>query len=69
MEEMKIKIPKVNMAYYIDVKTIENVHQALDIPLPKTNGVNGIRMGSGGEEEEGEEVDEDVIDDYTDSHY
>lgn len=63
MEEMKVKIPKVNLAYYINVKTIETVHKALDVPLSKS--MNGVHLSNGVEEENGEMVDEDVIDDYS----
>lgn len=57
------QIPKVNMAYYVNIKTLEAVHRALDIPLKDVGGMNGFHMG-GGEEEDGEEIDEDVDDGY-----
>ena len=62
---MKVRIPKVNLAYYVNMRTIENIHRALDIPVPKgaVPAVNGVSMG-GGEEEDGEEVEEDVVDDF-----
>ena len=66
MEEMRNRIPKVNMGFYVNNKTIEAVHRALDIPLNKAGLSNGFRPGSPGNEEDGEEVEEDVIDDYPD---
>ena len=66
MEDLKAKMPKVNVTFYVNMKTIEAIYGALDIPLRGiSNGpVNGITMG-GGDEEDGEEVEEDVIDDFT----
>ncbi|XP_064637216.1 intraflagellar transport protein 140 homolog [Lineus longissimus] len=67
MEEMKNRIPKVNMAYYVNMRTIESIHRALDIPLPrgqgpdKINGMNGFGKHDN-DELDGEEVQEDVID-------
>jgi intraflagellar transport protein 140 len=67
MEEMKNRIPKVNMAYYVNMRTIEAIHRALDIPLPqgpggeKINSMNGFGK-AGDDEQDGEEVQEDVID-------
>ena len=67
MEEMRNRIPKLNMGFYVNNKTIAAVYKALDIPLNKTAGLsNGIRPGSPGNEEYGEEVEEDVIDDFRD---
>ena len=68
MKEMRQRIPSVNLAYYIDIRTIETVHSALGIPLGRGIGgdVNsGGRKGEGGvsEESEGEEsVGEEVED-------
>ena len=62
---MKARIPKVNLAYYVNMKTIESIHRALDIPMSKGTAVNGVHLG-GGEEEDGEEVEEDVVDEYRD---
>jgi len=62
MEEMKGRISGVNMAYYVNMRTIEVVHQALDIPVPsmlQKGQMNGYRAG-GQEEEDGEMVEEDV---------
>lgn len=62
MEELKGRISGVNMAYYVNLRTIEAVHQALDIPLSNTiskSQMNGFRS-SGQEEEDGEIVEEEV---------
>ncbi|CAH1793664.1 unnamed protein product [Owenia fusiformis] len=68
MEEMRAKIPKVNLGYYVNMRTIEQVHSALQIPLGRGTGaeINGFQAGSPGDEETGEEVEEDVIDDFAD---
>eukprot|EP00051_Salpingoeca_urceolata_P027733 m.483017 g.483017 ORF g.483017 m.483017 type:complete len:1380 (-) comp22745_c0_seq1:34-4173(-) len=54
MQEMRNKIPNVNMAYYVNMRTIEAVHRALDIPLGRGHGAE--------DDESGEEIDEDVAD-------
>ena len=54
------------MAFYVNNKTIEAVHRALDIPINKAGLSNGFRPRSPGNEEDGEEVEEDVIDDFRD---
>lgn len=62
MEEMKGRITGVNLAYYVNMRTIEAVHRALDIPLSRTidtSKVNGYRS-AGHEEEDGEVVEEEV---------
>lgn len=56
-----MRIPNVNMAYYINVRTIESVYRALDMPLPKTI-TDRTMNGYGGEEEDGEIVEEEVVD-------
>ncbi|XP_076446737.1 intraflagellar transport protein 140 homolog [Babylonia areolata] len=67
LEEMRGRLPGVNLAFYVNMKTIEAVHRALDIPLSNKatdNRLNGFSAGGGGdEEEEGEFVEEEVIDD------
>lgn len=65
LEEMRGRMPGTQLAYYVNMKTIEAVHRALDIPLkdrPVDNRINGFSRG-GGDEEEGEFVEEEVIDD------
>ena len=59
---MKGRITGVNIAYYVNMRTIEAIHQALDIPLSRTldtNKLNGYRS-AGHEEEDGEIVEEEV---------
>ena len=63
MQEMRQRIPTVNMAYYVDIKTIEAIHSAMGIPLGR--GIGADVAGRRGEEEEsegddsvGEEVDD-----------
>ena len=66
---MRSKIPHINIGYYVNMKTVEAVHKALDIPLGKTimsnkmNGMNGMN-GVMQDEEEGEIVEEEVADIY-----
>ena len=63
MVEMHQHMPSVNMAYYINTKTIETIHSALEIPSEE--GVGRQRRGvSGGEDSEDDSVREDVEDKY-----
>lgn len=70
MEEMRQRIPNVNMVYYVDVRTLEAVHSALGIPLGRGIGAEVQRGGVGGEgggeeESDGEEsVGEEVEEGY-----
>ncbi|XP_019615052.1 PREDICTED: intraflagellar transport protein 140 homolog [Branchiostoma belcheri] len=66
MEEMRQRIPTVNMAYYVNMRTIEAVHRALDIPLGRGMGAEKNMRAESMEEDEGEEVEEDVAEDYDD---
>ncbi|XP_060569057.1 intraflagellar transport protein 140 homolog [Ruditapes philippinarum] len=62
MDEMKGRISGVNMSYYVNMRTIQAVHQALDIPLSNTinaGQMNGYRS-AGHEDEDGDMVEEDV---------
>ena len=72
MDELRQRIPTVNMAYYVDIRTIEAVHSALGIPLGRGVGAEGL-IGSGAgvggaireEGSEGEDsVDEEVEEGY-----
>ena len=61
MEELRSRMPRVNIAYYVNMKTIEQVHGALDLPMKDVQGTtNGYRNSP--DEEQGEEVEEDVPD-------
>lgn len=70
LEEMRSRLPGVQLAYYVNMKTIEAVHRALDIPFTNRatdNRINGFSRTGGGlnenEEDGGEFVEEEVIDD------
>lgn len=66
LEEMRGKLPGIQLGYYVNMKTIEAIHRALDIPLTQKTidkQINGFSRSGMGEEEEGEFVEEDVIDD------
>ena len=55
---MRNRIPKLNMPYYVNMKTIEAVHRALDIPMKDTRP----RYDNS---DVGEEIDENIVgDDY-----
>ena len=54
MEEMRKRMPSVNTAFFVDMKTIEAVHQALGIPL-------GSGMGRVPAEEEGGSEPEESV--------
>ncbi|ESO81986.1 hypothetical protein LOTGIDRAFT_223604 [Lottia gigantea] len=61
LEELKTKLPVVNPAYYVDIKLIEAIHKALDIPLSRTintEKLNGFRRSPG--EDDGDFVEEEV---------
>ena len=63
---MRSRLPGVQLAFYVNMKTIEAVHRALDIPFTSKatdNRLNGFSRGGGDEEEEEEFVEEEVIDD------
>lgn len=51
MQEMRQRIPNVNEAYYVNIRTIEAVHRALDIPLGRGHGAD-----QGGEDYVGEDI-------------
>ena len=64
MEEMRQRIPTVNMVYYVDIRTLEAVHSALGIPLGRGIGAEvkhgrGRMSGDAGGEEEEEEEESD----------
>ena len=64
MGEMQQHIPSVNMAYYINSKTIEAIHSALEMPLGGRGARGKGRGGVEGEGSEEESVGEDVEDKY-----
>ena len=38
MQELRSRVRNVNMAYYINMETIETIHRVLDIPLGHGRG-------------------------------
>ncbi|XP_025043975.2 intraflagellar transport protein 140 homolog isoform X2 [Pelodiscus sinensis] len=58
LEEMRKRIPCVNLTYYVNQGTIEAVHRGLGIPLNRNPGPERIRHNS----MEDKEVEEDVAD-------
>jgi len=73
MKELRQRIPSVNMAYYVSLKTIENIHKALDIPLGRGVGAdthkNGFVNGNSNAEEEDEEEEDFVEEAVPDEPY
>lgn len=57
-------MPSVNMAFYVNMRTIEVIHKSLDIPLGRGMGgdVKPV-MNGGGSEDEGEALEEEVEED------
>ncbi len=63
LEELRSRLKGGNPAYYVNTRTIEAIHRALDIPLSQTinsDKMNGFRSP---EDEEGDFIEEDVADD------
>ncbi|RMX59262.1 hypothetical protein pdam_00005737 [Pocillopora damicornis] len=67
MEEMRRRVPNVNMAYYVNMKTIEATHKAVGAPLMRGMGAERDIRGELGEDE-GEEVEEEVEEDLMNGH-
>lgn len=67
MEEMRRRVPNVNMAYYVNMKTIEAVHKAVGAPLGRGMGAER-EIGGELDEEDGEEVEEEVEEDMVNGH-
>ena len=63
MKELRQRIPSVNMAYYVSLKTIETIHKALDIPLGRGVGADTQKNGfvNGNDNVEEDEDDEDFV--------
>ena len=61
MEELHHRLPTINLAFYVDAKTIETVHKALGIPLGRGvgGGVTHKLPRSEIEEEDAEEVEDE----------
>ncbi|CAB4013108.1 intraflagellar transport 140 homolog, partial [Paramuricea clavata] len=64
MQELRQRVPSVNMSFYVNIRTIEVIHKALDIPLERGVQHKVITNGdAGGSEDEGEILDEAVEED------
>lgn len=61
MEEMRRRVPNVNMAYFINMRVIEAVHHALDIPLGRGMGAEKSHDVDRVEEEIEDEVEEHLF--------
>jgi intraflagellar transport protein 140 len=61
MEELRRRVPNVNMAYFVNMRVIEVVHRALDIPLGRGMGAEKSQEDEdSGSEEIEDEVEEDL---------
>lgn len=62
MQELRQRVPSLNMSFYVNTRTIEVVYKALDIPADRAAGHHkGItNHDSEGSEDEGEILDEAV---------
>ncbi|KAM4697334.1 intraflagellar transport protein 140 homolog [Rhinophrynus dorsalis] len=58
LEEMRSKMPSVNLTYYVSQSTVEAVHRALSIPLTRHAPSEHMRHNSMEDNEEVEEVPE-----------
>lgn len=67
MEEMRRRVPNVNMAYYVNMKTIEATHKAVGAPLGRGMGAEREIRGEL-DEDEGEEVEEEVEEEMVNGH-
>ncbi|KAM4631549.1 intraflagellar transport protein 140 homolog [Discoglossus pictus] len=56
LEEMRAKMPSVNLTYYVSQSTVEAVHRALSIPLSRNAAPERVRHNSVEDSEEVEEV-------------
>ncbi|XP_065898421.1 intraflagellar transport protein 140 homolog isoform X2 [Dysidea avara] len=69
MEEMRERIPSVNMAFYIDIQTIETVHATLGVPMKHGLGAETSQRDQeqeeDGMEEEDSEPEELIEEDYS----
>ena len=57
MKEMSERIPNIDLSFYIDIPTLENVHKALGIAIPKPSVSEDMHHGEVEEEVESEEGD------------
>lgn len=62
---MRSRLPSLNLAYYINMKTIEAIHKSVGVPLGR--GLGG-RIKDGLDMDDGEEVEEEVEEDIYNGH-
>lgn len=62
MEEMRERIPSVNMAFYVEMQTIEAIHTTLGLPMKHGLGAEAPQQQQGDvEEDEGEESEPEEL--------
>ena len=59
MEEMRERIPSVNMAFYIDMQTIETIHTSLGLPMKHGLGAETSQQQQQQQQQEDEEEESD----------
>lgn len=64
MEDMRQRVPTVNMAYYVNIKTVEAIHKSVGVPLGRGMGAERDLN----DEDEGEEVEEEVDEEIFNGH-
>ena len=67
MEEMRERIPSVNMGFYIDMQTIEAIHTALGLPMKHGLGAETSQQQQQqqGNDEEDSDPEELIEEDYS----
>ncbi|CAG0897138.1 unnamed protein product [Darwinula stevensoni] len=60
IEEMRHKIDNLNLAYYINIETLNSISKALDVPLSTGKAADLMNGKGGSEEDEEEEIEEDT---------
>ena len=63
MEELRQRVPTVNMSFYVEIQTIEAIHNSLGIPLGR-----GIGADMAGGRQQAKESDEESVDEDDDSY-
>ncbi|RXM27654.1 Intraflagellar transport protein 140-like [Acipenser ruthenus] len=62
LEEMRKRLPSLNVNYYVSQRSLEAMQRAVGVPLSRGGGlVRGHRDSEGEEEEEGEVVEEEAV--------
>lgn len=68
LEDLKSRITKVNVAYYVDMKVLEGIYAALNLPMKDVQGPKNSQGQQGytnSPDEDGEEFVEEDVDDWT----